>query len=67
MTEEPENLTVRSLRRIDQRLEAIEQRIDSVELRLRGLENQTTAALGGIDGLRSDVKQIQRRLDLASA
>jgi len=67
MTDEPENLTLRMLRRIDARLDAIENRLDLIEQRQRGVEHQTTALLQGQDAMRADLARVKRRLDLSDA
>jgi len=67
MTDEPENLTLRMLRRIDARLDAMENRLDLIEQRQRGVEHQTTALLQGQDAVRADLARVKRRLDLSGA
>ena len=78
MADEPENLILVYLRRMDQRLERVEQqnteilgRMTMLELgmagvrRDQGLDAGTTAGLQvAVDRLRHDVDRIARRLDL---
>ena len=56
MADEPGNLTLQLLRRMDGKLDRIEQRLDDVVARMGSLGQQTAA-------LRTDIVQLQVRID----
>jgi tetrahydromethanopterin S-methyltransferase subunit G len=70
----PDNIVLRYLRRIDERLDTIDRKVDEVILRLGRLEEQVAglhvdnAILHQrIDNLDRRVSRIEKRLDLAEA
>jgi septal ring factor EnvC (AmiA/AmiB activator) len=81
MADEPENLTLRCLRRIDERTAGIEEtqtdhgeRLTTIEWMLAGLRREQAvdaearASLEGrIDRLTTEINRIKRRLDLDDA
>jgi archaellum component FlaC len=74
MAEEPENLTLQLLRRIDQRVQGIEVKIDrltddvsDLKIRMSGVDEGLAGVNRRLDRLDMRVDRIERRLELHDA
>jgi archaellum component FlaC len=74
MADEPENLTLQLLRRIDQRVQGIEVKIDrltddvnNLKVRTSGVEEGLAGVNRRLDRLDICVDRIERRLELTDA
>ena len=67
MTDEPENLTLRYLRRISEQVDRLGDDMREVKSRLGALEEGQASLSRRLDRMGTDVAQIQRRLDLVDA
>ena len=67
MTEEPDSLVLRLLRKIDERTDRMEQDLRDVKVRLTGVEEGIAGINRRIDRLELRVDRIERRLELADA
>jgi predicted nuclease with TOPRIM domain len=74
MADEPENLVLHYLRRIDERVERIAADMQDLKVRVTSLEGQTAhlqtliaAQSGPIDRIETRLERIERRLELTPA
>jgi archaellum component FlaC len=74
MADEPENLTLQLLRRVDQRVQGIEAKIyrladdvNNLKVRTSGVEEGLAGVNRRLDRLDMRVDRIERRLELADA
>ena len=67
MSDQPENITLVYLRRIDQKIDALREDMTEVKERLGHLEGQYAGLSRRVDRLSGDVEQIKRRLDIVPA
>ena len=74
MADEPENMTLQLLRRMDQRLQGIEVKIDrlsddmhDLKVRMASVEEGVVGIHRRIDRLEVRVERIERRLELVDA
>ena len=65
LSDEPDSLVLRYLRRIDERLERVEVRLQEVSGRLGLLEQQYALLSARVDRIELRLDRIERRLDLA--
>ena len=63
MSDEPDSLVLRYLRRIDQRTEKLETDMREVKERLGGLEHQMSLVHRDLAGLHADVVRLDQRID----
>lgn len=67
MADEPDNLTLRMLRKIDARLDAIEARLSEITGTQSAMLQLMTAQDARLSRIESDLSRVQRRLDLNEA
>ena len=67
MSDQPENLTLVFLGRIDQKVDGLREDMTEVKERLGHLEGQYSNLSRRVDRLSGDVEQIKRRLDFVPA
>lgn len=67
MTDEPENLTLRMLRRIDERLDTIEARLGEISGTQSAVLQLLTAQDARLSRIEADLTRVKRRLDLSDA
>lgn len=67
MPDEPENLTLKMLRRMDAKLDRLIDDLQDVKVRLTSLEENYGATSRRLDRIERDVSQIKKRLDLVEA
>lgn len=67
MADEPENLTLHYLRRLDEKTSEINAKLDEQRLRLTAVETQNIAILQHLDRISADISRIKKRLDLVEA
>ena len=65
MAEEPENLMLVMLRRLDQRMERMEFDLHDIKLRMTGVEEGIAGVNRRLDRLETRVDRIEQRLNLA--
>ena len=64
MTDEPDNMVLVLLRRLDQRTERIAEDLHELQVRMTGIEDGLTGVNRCIGRLEQRVERIERRLDL---
>nr|WP_102958281.1 hypothetical protein [Mangrovicella endophytica] len=67
MTDEPDNLVLMLLRRIDAKIDRLSADTHDVKVRLTGVEENLAGVHRRIDRLEERVERIERRLDLTEA
>jgi division protein CdvB (Snf7/Vps24/ESCRT-III family) len=74
MADEIENMTLRLLRRMDEKLDSVVSRLDSMDTHLQAIDLRLQSVDVSIGGLRAEqaehgkrLDRIERRLDLADA
>jgi len=67
MSDEPDNLTLRILRRIDERLDAIEARLSEITGTQSAILQLLTAHDAPLLRIETDLGRVKRRLDLSDA
>lgn len=67
MSDQPENLTLACLRRLDTKMDGLTADMREVKERLGTLESQSASLSRRVDRLGGDVEEIRRRLDLVPA
>ncbi len=67
MTDEPENLTLRMLRRIDERLDTIEARLNEITATQSAVLQLLTAQEARLSRIEADINLVKRRLELSDA
>lgn len=66
MTEEPENLMLVYLRRLDSKMDRLIDDVSDLKSRMTGVEEAVAGQSRRIDRVESRLDHIERRLDLAS-
>jgi archaellum component FlaC len=67
MADEPDNLVLQYLRRIDQRVERLTHDMHDMKLRMTSVEEGLAGVNRRLDRLEDRVERIERRLDLVEA
>jgi polyhydroxyalkanoate synthesis regulator phasin len=63
MTEEPDNIVLRYLRRIDARMEDLFSTADEIKSRLRSIEDQVSLLRTDTAAIYSNIVRLDRRID----
>ena len=71
MADEPDNITLRYLRRLDEKMDRLAERVDDLSSEVRSMRTHMVAYAedharhdGGIASLRTRLDRVERRLDL---
>ena len=67
MADEPDSLTLRMLRKIDEKLDRLQDDVQDLKARLTGVEEGLAGVNRRLDRLDERVLRIERRLDLVEA
>ena len=67
MTDEPENLVLVYLRRIDQKMDRVIDDLQDLKVRVTNVEENLSGVHRRLDRLEMRVERIERRLDLVDA
>lgn len=67
MTDEPENITLRILRRMDEKLDLIAADVQDLKVRATNIEEGLAGVNRRLDRLDERVARIERRLDLVDS
>ena len=67
MTDEPDNIVLVYLRRIDEKVDALRDDMQEVKTRLGILEQQYASISNRVDRIERRLERIERRLDLIEA
>ena len=67
MADEPENLTLKFLRRIDEKLDRVAEDVHMIKVRLTSVEESLVGITRCVDRIEDRMDRIERRLDLAGA
>lgn len=67
MAVEPENLTLKFLRRIDQKLDRVSEDVHMIKVLLTSVEESLVGITRRFDRIEDRMDRIERRLDLAGA
>lgn len=67
MADEPENLTLKFLRRIDENLDRVAEDVHMIKVRLTSVGESLVGIIRRVDRIEDRMDRIERRLDLAGA
>ena len=67
MADEPENLTLKFLRRIDEKLDRVAEDVHMIKVRLTSVGESFVDITRRVDRIEDRMVRIERRLDLAGA
>lgn len=67
MADEPENLTLKFLRRIDEKLDRVAEDVHMIKVRLTSVGESLVGIIRRVDRIEDRMDRIERPLDLAGA
>ncbi|MFM8700606.1 MAG: hypothetical protein ACKOC1_04305 [Hyphomicrobiales bacterium] len=67
MADEPENLTLKFLRRIDEKLDRVAENVHMIKVRLTSVGESLVGIIRRVDRIEDRMDRIERPLDLAGA